>query len=73
MDELADVEMADEAEMPDGDMPMEPPAPPPHSEADPNYAVYRRPNSTRKSTPRTWPNRRNSNACAPISTSSSSR
>jgi cobaltochelatase CobT len=40
MDELADMEMSDEAEMPDGDMPMEPPPPAPYSEADPDYVVY---------------------------------
>ena len=35
LDDMADAEMADEAEMPEGDMPMEPPAPAPYSEADP--------------------------------------
>ena len=40
MDDMADQEMGDEAEMPEGEAPMEPPAPPPASEADPNYAVY---------------------------------
>ncbi len=40
LDEMAEAEMAEEAEMPDGEAPMEPPAPPPHSEADPDYIVY---------------------------------
>jgi cobaltochelatase CobT len=40
MDEMADAEMADEADMPHPDAPMEPPAPAPHSAADPNYSVY---------------------------------
>ena len=39
MDELADEEMAEETEMPDGEAPLEPP-PPPVSEADPDYRVY---------------------------------
>lgn len=41
MDELANMEMSDEAGMPDGDMPMEPPPPARHSEADPDYIVYK--------------------------------
>ncbi|MDJ0826906.1 MAG: cobaltochelatase subunit CobT [Rhodobacter sp.] len=41
MDEMADMEMADEAEMPEGDMPLEPPPPAPYSEADPDYTVFR--------------------------------
>ncbi|MFT4961065.1 MAG: cobaltochelatase CobT [Paracoccaceae bacterium] len=40
MDDMADEEMGDEAEMPEGEAPIEPPAPPPASEADPNYNVY---------------------------------
>ncbi|WP_424832532.1 cobaltochelatase subunit CobT [Ruegeria sp.] len=40
MDEMAEDEMGDEAEMPEGEAPMEPPAPPPASEADPDYKVY---------------------------------
>ncbi|WP_298969971.1 cobaltochelatase subunit CobT [uncultured Roseobacter sp.] len=40
MDDMADQEMGEEAEMPDGEAPMEPPAPPPASEADPDYLVY---------------------------------
>ncbi len=39
MDELDDSDLSDETEMPEGDMPMEPP-PPPHSEADPGYTVF---------------------------------
>mgnify|MGYP002623914640 CR=1 FL=1 len=41
MDDMADMEMADEAEMTEGDMPLEPPPPAPHSEADPDYTVFR--------------------------------
>jgi len=40
MDDMADQELGDEAEMPDGEAPMEPPAPQPVSDADPNYQVY---------------------------------
>ncbi|NNK79695.1 MAG: cobaltochelatase subunit CobT [Litoreibacter sp.] len=40
LDDMADAEMGDEAEMPEGEAPLEPPAPPPHSDADPNYTVY---------------------------------
>ncbi len=40
MDDMADQELGDEAEMPEGDAPMEPPAPQPVSDADPNYQVY---------------------------------
>lgn len=40
MDDMADQEMGEEAEMPDGEAPMEPPAPPQASDADPNYLVY---------------------------------
>ncbi|MFY0690878.1 MAG: cobaltochelatase subunit CobT [Paracoccaceae bacterium] len=40
LDDMADAEMGDEAEMPEGEAPLEPPAPPPHSEADPTYTVY---------------------------------
>ncbi|MCL6285399.1 cobaltochelatase subunit CobT [Ruegeria sp. 2012CJ41-6] len=40
MDEMAEDEMGDETEMPDGEAPLEPPAPPPASEADPDYKVY---------------------------------
>jgi len=39
-DDLADAEMGDEAELPEGDAPLEPPPPAPVSEADPNYEVY---------------------------------
>ncbi|NRB34487.1 MAG: cobaltochelatase subunit CobT [Rhodobacteraceae bacterium] len=39
-DELADEEMGEETEMPEGEAPLEPPAPPPASEADPNYTIY---------------------------------
>ncbi|WP_415184763.1 cobaltochelatase subunit CobT [Phaeovulum sp.] len=40
MDDLADQELSDAAEMPDADAPLEPPPPAPHSDADPNYTVY---------------------------------
>ena len=40
MDENADGEQGDEAELPEGEAPHEPPAPAPHSDADPNYVVY---------------------------------
>ena len=40
MDEMADQELGDEADMPEGDAPLEPPQPQPISDADPNYAVY---------------------------------
>jgi cobaltochelatase CobT len=40
MDELADMEEGEDSEMPDGEAPLEPPPPAPHSDADPNYAVY---------------------------------
>ncbi|MBI6629059.1 cobaltochelatase subunit CobT [Pontibaca salina] len=39
MDDLSDEEMGEEAEMPEGDSPQEPP-PPSVSDADPNYRVY---------------------------------
>ena len=40
MDDMADQEMGEEAEMPEGEAPLEPPAPQPVSDADPNYMVY---------------------------------
>ena len=40
MDELSDMEDGDEAELPEGEAPLEPPPPAPYSDADPNYAVY---------------------------------
>lgn len=39
-DDLAEDEMAEETELPDGEAPLEPPAPAPHSDADPDYSVY---------------------------------
>jgi cobaltochelatase CobT len=39
-DDSVDDEMSDEMEMPDGDAPLEPPAPQPISDADPNYVVF---------------------------------
>ena len=43
MDEMADEEMGDEAEMPEGEAPLEPPAPQPVSEADPTTVFDTRP------------------------------
>ncbi|KPP86775.1 MAG: cobaltochelatase, CobT subunit [Rhodobacteraceae bacterium HLUCCO07] len=40
MDEMAEDEMGDEAEMPDGEAPLDPPPPPPLSDADPDYRAY---------------------------------
>jgi cobaltochelatase CobT len=40
MEDSAEMEQGDEAEMPEGEAPLEPPPPAPHSDADPNYAVY---------------------------------
>jgi len=40
MDEMSEMEQSDETDMPEGDMPMEPPPPAPYSEADPDYIVY---------------------------------
>lgn len=40
MDDLSEMEMGEEAELPEGDAPLEPPPPAPHSEADPNYRVF---------------------------------
>ena len=41
MDDMADAEMGEEADMPEGEAPLEPSAPAPWSDADPNYEVYR--------------------------------
>ncbi len=41
MDELADQESGEEVEMPQAEAPPEPPAPAPHSSADPLYTVYK--------------------------------
>jgi cobaltochelatase CobT len=41
MDADADAEDAEETEMPEGEAPHEPPAPAPHSAADPAYKVFR--------------------------------
>ncbi len=40
MDDMADQEMGEETEMPEGEAPLEPPAPQPISDADPDYKVY---------------------------------
>ncbi|WP_050522776.1 cobaltochelatase subunit CobT [Pseudorhodobacter wandonensis] len=39
-DDMSDMEDGEEAEMPEGEAPLEPPPPAPHSDADPNYHVY---------------------------------
>ena len=41
MDDMADSEMGEEMEMPDGEAPLEPPDPQPISDADPAYLVYK--------------------------------
>jgi len=40
MDEMADEEMGEEADMPDGEAPLEPPPPAPISAADPDYRAF---------------------------------
>ncbi|MDT0682693.1 cobaltochelatase subunit CobT [Roseicyclus sp. F158] len=40
MDEQTESEAGDESELPEGEAPIEPPAPQPVSEADPSYGVY---------------------------------
>ncbi|MDU8928908.1 cobaltochelatase subunit CobT [Alisedimentitalea sp. MJ-SS2] len=40
MDEMADQDMGDEADLPDGEAPLEPPPPAPLSDADPDYKAY---------------------------------
>ena len=40
MEDSADMEQGDEAELPEGEAPLEPPAPAPYSDADPNYTVF---------------------------------
>jgi cobaltochelatase CobT len=40
MDELTEEQQGDEAEIPEGDAPVEPPTPQPISDADPDYRVY---------------------------------
>ncbi|MDG3042294.1 cobaltochelatase subunit CobT [Roseicyclus marinus] len=40
MDDQGDMDEADEQELPDGEAPQEPPPVPPHSDADPTYAVF---------------------------------
>ena len=40
MEDSAEMEDGEEAEMPEGEAPLEPPPPAPHSDADPNYTVY---------------------------------
>ena len=40
MEDMADEDMGEETELPEGEAPMEPPAPAPISEADPEYIVY---------------------------------
>jgi cobaltochelatase CobT len=72
-DDSAEDELAEETEAPQAEAPPEPPVPPPHSDADPELHRlrhrFRRGGDRRGSgrSPPSW------NACAPISTSSSSR
>ncbi len=40
MQDDADSDQSEEAELPEGEAPLEPPAPAPYSDADPNYTVY---------------------------------
>ncbi|MEO9782447.1 MAG: cobaltochelatase subunit CobT [Sedimentitalea sp.] len=40
-DDLADQDLTEDAEMPEGEAPLEPPAPQPISDADPDYKVYK--------------------------------
>jgi len=40
MDDSADMEEAEEQELPEGEAPLEPPPPPAHSDADPTYTVF---------------------------------
>ena len=40
LDDAADAELGEEAELPEGEAPLEPPPPAPPSEADPTYAVF---------------------------------
>ncbi|THH39043.1 cobaltochelatase subunit CobT [Aliishimia ponticola] len=40
MDDMADQEMGEEAELPEGEAPLEPPSPQPISDADPEYQVF---------------------------------
>ena len=40
MEETSDLDQGEEAELPDGEAPLEPPPPAPHSAADPLYAAY---------------------------------
>ncbi|MCT4683276.1 MAG: cobaltochelatase subunit CobT [Roseicyclus sp.] len=40
MDDQGEMEEAEEQEMPEGEAPLEPPPPAPHSDADPGYAVF---------------------------------
>ena len=40
LDDSADMEQGDEAELPEGEAPLDPPPPAPYSDADPNYTVF---------------------------------
>lgn len=40
LDDMADTEAGEETELPEGEAPLEPPAPAPVSEADPDYTVF---------------------------------
>ncbi|WP_193139317.1 cobaltochelatase subunit CobT [Meridianimarinicoccus sp. MJW13] len=40
MDQMADAEISEESDLPDGDAPLDPPPPAPVSDADPDYRVF---------------------------------
>jgi cobaltochelatase CobT len=40
-DDMADAEMGEDSELPEGEAPLDPPPPQPYSDADPNYTVYK--------------------------------
>ncbi len=40
MDDAADAELDEQSDLPEGEAPLEPPPPAPHSEADPSYAAF---------------------------------
>ena len=73
MDDLADMELSEEAELPEGDAPLEPPPPASPFGRGSELFGLSAPISTKKSLPRNWPNPPNWSACAPIWTSNWNR
>jgi cobaltochelatase CobT len=72
MEDSADMEQGDEAELPEGEAPLEPPPPP--RIPMPTRTMRSIPRiSMRKSRPKIWPSPPSWNACGPIWTSSWSR